>query len=148
MVTNHKCAGSGYAEILLEADLVTSGCLKAVLSGKAYAKALFCLKTVCESMERLLMEQLLAEEGIHLDNQPAIIELVNQCNRENLDAFLNEPSSQELLRKYHLYREKVHTGHLGKTAKFWLSVIDACHLLFMLQYSVKTNCSTNATVNG
>lgn len=37
MVTAHKCHGSGYAEILLEAQLVTSGCLNSVHSGKAYA---------------------------------------------------------------------------------------------------------------
>ena len=51
MLTGHKMCGSGYAEILFEAQLVTS-----VLSGKTYAKSLFCLKTVCEAMERLLME--------------------------------------------------------------------------------------------
>jgi hypothetical protein len=43
MITNHKMRGSGYTEILFEAQLVTSGSLKGVLSGKAYAKALFCL---------------------------------------------------------------------------------------------------------
>lgn len=51
MLTRRKMCGSGYAEILFEAQLVTSGSLKGVLSGKAYAKSLFCLKTVCESME-------------------------------------------------------------------------------------------------
>ena len=56
MLTAHKCCGSGYTEILLEAQLVTSGYLKSVLNGKAYNKALFCLKTVCEALERLLME--------------------------------------------------------------------------------------------
>ena len=44
MVTGHKYRGSGYAEILIEAELITSGCLASVLSGKAYAKALFCPK--------------------------------------------------------------------------------------------------------
>ena len=38
MITNHKMRGSGYTEILLEAQLVTSGSLKGVLSGKSYAK--------------------------------------------------------------------------------------------------------------
>ena len=64
MITCHKCRGSGYSEILLESQLVTSGCLKSVLSGKAYSKALFCLKTVCEALERLLMEQFIREESI------------------------------------------------------------------------------------
>ena len=57
MVTGHKCGGSRYAEILTEAELITSGCLASVLSGKAYAKALFCLKTVTEAMERLLIKR-------------------------------------------------------------------------------------------
>ena len=57
MLTGHKMCGSGYTELLLETQLVTTGSLKGVLSGKAYTKSLFCLKTVCEAMERLLMER-------------------------------------------------------------------------------------------
>ena len=59
MLTNPKMLGSGYKEILFEAQLVTSGSMKGVLTGKAYAKALFCLKAVCEAMERLLIERFL-----------------------------------------------------------------------------------------
>ena len=44
MVTAHKCRGSGYAEILLEANLATSSCLKSILSGKAYAKQFLLLR--------------------------------------------------------------------------------------------------------
>ena len=55
MLCGHKMLGTGYQEILIEAQLVTSGCLKGAINGKAYAKSLFCLKTVCEAMERLLM---------------------------------------------------------------------------------------------
>ena len=33
MLTKKKCSGSGYAEILIEAGLVTTGCLQSVLSG-------------------------------------------------------------------------------------------------------------------
>ena len=35
MLTSHKCMGSGYSEILLASGLVTRGCLKSVLKGKA-----------------------------------------------------------------------------------------------------------------
>ena len=62
MITSHKCAGSGYSEILLEAQLVTGGCLKNVLKGNAYSKALFCLQTVCKAIERLLMDRFIEEE--------------------------------------------------------------------------------------
>lgn len=138
-LTGHKCRGSGYSEILLEAQLVTSGCLKSVLSGKAYSKALFCLKTVCEAMERLLMDQFVKDQGIQTNSAVAILHLVNSCNRENLDIAMNDPSTMELIKKYRAYEDKVRKGHLGKTATFWFSFVQHCHLIFMLQYSVKTN---------
>ena len=59
MITAHKCNCSGYCEILIEAQLVNNGCLYTVLKGKAYSKALFCLKTGCEAMERLLYKSFL-----------------------------------------------------------------------------------------
>ena len=60
--------GSGYSEILIEVDLVTSGCLRGVLNGKAYAKSLFCTKTVSEAMECQLMEQFMEEQDIIITN--------------------------------------------------------------------------------
>lgn len=139
MITGHKCRGSGYSEILLEAQLVTSGCIKSVLSGKAYAKAIFCLRTVCEAMERLIMEQFISEESMQVNNPVAILNLVKGCNRENLDLALKDSSTQDLIKRYQDYEDKVRTGYLGKTAMFWFSFIEHCHLVFMLQYAVKTN---------
>ena len=78
MITGHKCRGSGYSEILLEAQLVTSGCLKSVLSGKAYSKALFCLKIVCEALERLLMEQYNVGQGCER-SEKGVLEPVWSC---------------------------------------------------------------------
>ena len=62
MLTKKKARGSGYAESLIEAKLVTSGTLVSVLSGKAYSKALFSLKAVVEALERLFFE-VFAEEN-------------------------------------------------------------------------------------
>lgn len=49
----HKMAGSGYSEIIIEANLTTSGCLKGVLTGKSYDKSLWCVKMVNEAFKRL-----------------------------------------------------------------------------------------------
>ena len=51
-----KITGSGYADILIEINLATSGCFRSVLNGKHYAKALFCLYCVSEALERFLFE--------------------------------------------------------------------------------------------
>lgn len=139
MVTGHKCRGSGYSEILTEAQLVTSGCLSSVLKGKAYAKALFCLKTVSEAMERLLMETFFEEENIDCTTLPALRNLFQDCDRKNLDLSLQDLATTTVLENYVAYEEKVRNGHLGKTAQFWISVIDHARLILMLQYAVKTN---------
>jgi len=75
MVTGHKCRDSGYSEILIEAGLVTSGCLVSVLKGKAYAKAIFCLKTVCEAMERLLIQRFIVGAKIEVTNPVTLLNL-------------------------------------------------------------------------
>lgn len=131
--------GSGYAEILIEAELVTTGCLDGVLKGRAYAKALFCLKIVSEAMERLLFERFIEEENVEITNSTALLDLVQTFSCESLDLALKDPSTLDILKKLEAYENKVLTGHLGKTATFWLSVINHTRLILMLQYSVKTN---------
>ena len=98
-----ECRGSGYAEILIEAELVTSGCLNTVLKGKAYAKSLFCLKTVSEAMQRLLIEKFAEEENIGVENPMALINLVQTRSRENLNIALNDTTTVEILEKYLRY---------------------------------------------
>ena len=139
MIAGHKMRGSGYTEILLEAQLVTSGSLKGILSGRAYAKAIFCLKTVCEAMERLLIEQFAEEEDISVADPAILLRMTQSCNRENLDEATNDPTTLMLISRYQTYEEKVSKGHLGKTATFWMSFITHCRLVFMLLHSVKTN---------
>ena len=139
IITAHKFAGSGYAEILIEAELATSGCLSNILKGKAYAKALFCLQTVCEAMERLLVEKFTEEVQINLSDQLPLFQLITSCSRKMLEVALCDTSLMDILQKYVAYLEKVRGGHLGKTATFWMGLIDHTHLLLMLLYSVKTN---------
>jgi hypothetical protein len=139
MLAGHKMRGSGYAEILIEAQMVTSGSLKGVLSGKAYAKSLFCLKTMCEAMERLLIQQFTEEENIAIADTMALLNMTQSCDREHLNEALKDSSTLTFIDKYRAYEEKVRNGHLGKTAAFWMSFITNCHLVFLLLHSVKTN---------
>ena len=78
-MVGHKMAGSGYAKILVEANLVTSGCLQWVLSEKNYVKSLWCLKAVSEGLERLLfkafMDDLVQDSPHHTSNIAALSSL-------------------------------------------------------------------------
>lgn len=100
MLTGNKCKGSGYAEILIEAGLLTSGSLNIVLKGKAYSKSLFCLKTVTEAMERLLFERSVEEEIVQVHNSMALLNLVRECNRDSLNTALQDPPTLAILQKY------------------------------------------------
>ena len=140
MLTDHECRGSGYAEILIEAGVVTSGCLKSVLRGKSYAKALFCLKTVTEAMEYLLIERFVADENVAITNPSALLNLLQTCDHENLQLALQDKMTlMTIFEQYAAFEDKVETGQLGKTATFWLHVIRHTRLLLMLIYSVKMN---------
>ena len=115
MVKSHKCSGSGYWEILIESG--------SVLKGKAYSKALFCLKTVSEALERLLLERLNDEERVEIINPSTLLSLVQTCEQEIPALVLQDPSTLTILERYVIFEDKVHAGLLGKTATFWLSVI-------------------------
>ncbi len=137
-LTGRKCLGAGYTAILIEAGLATSGCLKNILSGKSYAKALFSLRAVTEALERLLINVFLEEEKPDIPNE-TLINLIHCCTCENLDSTLKNPSLLNLINQYKQYQDKVRKGHLGKTGMFWLSMMDHARLVFMMDFAVKTN---------
>ena len=75
-------------------------------------------------MQRLLFERFAEEENVQVSDPMALLNLVQKCNRENLDITLEDPSALTILERYVSYEAKVRNGHLGKTAAFWLSVIE------------------------
>ena len=57
-----KMAGSGLAEVFLEAGMIGSGCLAGVMSGKHYDRALHCHTVLLECLERLLIDQFIKDQ--------------------------------------------------------------------------------------
>ena len=55
-----KMVGSGLSDIFLEANMIGSGSLQGVISGKHYERAMHCHKTLLEALERLLLEQFMS----------------------------------------------------------------------------------------
>ena len=69
-----------------------------MLRDKAYAKAIFCLRMVCEALERLLIEQFMKEEDVEMTNPVGLLNLVKFCNYENLSLAIEDESSQKVHR--------------------------------------------------
>ena len=74
---------------------------------------------------------------------PALLKLIQQCDRLTLNLVCSDPCTsmaacnKKVLAFYLHYEHKVRHSHLGKTAKFWLSIIDHTKLILMLRYTVK-----------
>ena len=99
MLTNHKARGSGYAEILLEAGLAEKGCLKHVLSGKAFATAMFNLKATVDALERLLLDEFVEQTNAEIRPQ-ALLNVNQTCNRQSVDAALHDESTNGLMQMW------------------------------------------------
>ena len=54
--------GYGLSDILLEAGLIASGSLHGVISGKHFDRPMHCRITILECLERLLLEQYMAQQ--------------------------------------------------------------------------------------
>ena len=52
---------------------------------------------------------------------------------------IEDESVNVVLQKYLAYENSVRDGYLGKTAAFWMDVVDHTRLLLMLQFAVKTS---------
>ena len=115
MKTALKCNGSGYSEILIEAQLVNNGCFYTVLKRKTYSNALLCIKTRCEAMERLLYRSFLEEmSDLSISDPVILLQFIQNITKETLGDTIEDESVNVVLQKYLAYEN----SFLGKTAAF------------------------------
>ena len=57
-----KMEGSGFSDVLLEANLASSGSISGGLAGENYSRAVNCHKTVAKFLHRLLFIEFLKTE--------------------------------------------------------------------------------------
>ncbi|MCG7882443.1 MAG: hypothetical protein JAY96_12745 [Candidatus Thiodiazotropha endolucinida] len=141
-----KMAGSGLSDVMLEAGLIGTGSIQGVLTGKHYERAMHCHKIVLESLERLLLEQFLVQRDSNqlLDTLPEAAQLkvqnlIHLPSKDTLEETVKDDAVHSYITEYCQYREKVHSGELGKTAQFWIAYMEHVWLVLCLIKAVKTN---------
>jgi len=141
-----KMAGSGLADVLIEAGLITSGSLHGVLSGKNYSRAIHCHKVLLESLERLLMQQYLSSlqqddifDGLSDESKDQLQDLIDSPCQRTLVSVLKQEDIVALITGYITYKDTVKKGLLGKTAQLWLAYMDHVWLILDLVRAVKCN---------
>ncbi len=141
-----KMEGSGLTDLLIEAELMSSGSLTGVLSGKHYERALHCHKVLLESLEHLLFEQYLADkdqndifENVPEESRQILSDLKHSPSKENLQKVTEDVSLNEYIDHYMKYRDNVGNGSLGKTATYWMTYMNHVWLILELILAVKVN---------
>ena len=141
-----KMQGTGLGDVLIEAALISSGYLHAVLAGKQHSRAMKCHKAMLEALERLLIaEFLVASSRSNLmdmldDEQGDLIqELLETQSSTTLNTSRHDTRVTTLMREYAHFKDDVRRGSLGKTATLWLSYMDHIWMVMKLIQSVKIN---------
>ena len=139
-----KMKGSGFSDILMESDLMTSGSMVSVLSGKGYAHAMNCHKTLMEALERLLWKQFSKtnenEDVISMMNAAKAQILIHRTQPDSdLKKLILLDNITTVVKEYRKFRDEVKSGILGPTARFWVSYADHVWLMLSLLHAVKCN---------
>ena len=61
-----------------------------------FTKSLFCLKPLCEAMERLLFEEFIVQKNQKMD-QNSLLLLIQCCNKNHLSKGIVDPSTMQTL---------------------------------------------------
>ena len=136
--------GSGFEEIVFEANLCASGSIDRVQSGKHYNRSLRVHIVMTEALERLLFNHF-----IQCSSKPKqarklysdIYSFKTNMNNEELNKVLECESFNDLFYEYEYFKQLIRRGSNGKTAQFWLQYIDRVWLLLQFSFATRQNDS-------
>jgi hypothetical protein len=118
-------------DIMIESEIIASGCVKGILSGKHYNRAMRIHKLLYEAMERLCLEafvkSLTTEKKAKLDSLEVIL-----TEDPNLDAFLENCSSHGVNKVKEMYDKFVNErSEVNPLFAFWSKYIEMVQLLLL-----------------
>ncbi len=141
-----KMDGTGLADVMTEAGLISSGSLRGVLEGKQYSRAMVCHKTMLEALERLIIDAYLADRGrdslmgsMNDEYQLLIQDVVEAPSKVAVTNAMSDEAIHKQIDDYADFKDEVRGGKLGKTAQLWLSYMDHIWLVLKLILAVKIN---------
>ena len=129
-------SGSGFENVIYQAELCSSGSLQGVLVGSHFNRAWAVHTVLSEALERMLLTRFLAEKT------PKLPTALNDFTRDPTPDSVNNSLFESLtviLDQYEDYRDEARFGNLGKTAQFWLLYMDLMRYQALAHTAVQTN---------
>ena len=125
--------GSGFAEVILEPGICSSGSINGVMKGKYYNRAMRVHLAVREALDRLLLERFVSSvDGKKLSSNPH-----EDLSKEFLEISLEDSSFIHFFDGYKKFRKDVASGLHGKTEQFWLSYMN--HVELIMRFLMRTD---------
>jgi len=137
-VVGHRFASAGLRDILIEADVLASGSVDAVLQGRHYNRGLRVHKLVAEALERLKWEAFLdwnekQANPVNLNELDSILEdLRTEVSATTLKAVLESEPFKVTVERYEQFCQ-----FLGPNGQFWISYLHMVGLILQLVRSTR-----------
>ena len=129
-------SGSGFEDIVYQADLCTSGGIKGVISGKHYNRAWSIHECLSETIHRLFREN---EPELFAFSSDLQLLIKSGDDENKCKDIMNHPLFQSFLGKYEVLRKEYISGTKGKTAQYWMLYVTLIELQHKLHYSINVN---------
>ena len=125
-----RMESKGFSDILIESNLISSGSLHGVLSGKSYSRATRCHKVLYEALHRLLLTVFTStEEGkhhldeLHERKVDILDDFLKTPSKESQQSLMDDDLVKSFVENYSAFCDSVRAGSIGKTGQFWISYI-------------------------
>ena len=137
-VMGNLIAGSGFEDVVFQADLCSSGCLNGILSGSHYNRCWAIHNLFYEALERLLLGAFIDRTNATITDEIRSLLAVNYIS--SLFALLEPEEVKRFLDGYESFKIEVREGLYGRTAQFWLLFhLDLMKCQHMVHTSVQEN---------
>ena len=129
LVIRSRLRGSGFEEIIFQAKLCTSGCIKGILNGKHYYRCWLIHETFAQTVEQLPADEYLetlSPEKINV----SICDILQCLNDKEVKGYISSTQSSY---------KKSQQGEYGYTGQYWMTYVELVDLLHKFHYAIAGN---------
>eukprot|EP00112_Aurelia_sp_Birch-Aquarium-sp1_P005855 Seg1662.2 transcript_id=Seg1662.2/GoldUCD/mRNA.D3Y31 product="hypothetical protein" protein_id=Seg1662.2/GoldUCD/D3Y31 len=137
-VLGNIVCGSGFEDIVFQANICSTGSLNGVLAGSHYNRCWTVHSNFAEALERLLFRRFLSVRGA-----PDVMKETmgfSSVSAEEIERLQKDAEVIKLLDEYGDFKESVRSGNHGMTPQFWLvHYLDIMSNQHLLHSAVQSN---------
>ena len=112
-------SGSGFEDIVHQAELCSPGSLNGVISGSHYNRCWTVHANFAEALERPLFQRFLKT---YSEIESAIYDDLQNIDQSKLENIEINSKMEKILDAYSKFKQAIQDGKYGKTSQFWIAM--------------------------